>query len=98
MINLPYSAGCKGYCCSKNWRHIPRIPPLNLQKKTVATEINNAKDYNQLLAEAIERKDSALFKKLIQSEAEIVLKGPNGGNIFHLMNDSISNEELITTT
>ena len=66
------------------------------EKKTVPTEINNAKDYNHLIAESIERKDTTLFKKLVQSEAEIVLKGPEGGNIFHLMNDFISNDELIT--
>lgn len=65
-------------------------------KNAFPTEIINVKEYNQLLAEAIERKDSALFNKLIQYETEIVLKGPDGGNIFHLMNDSISNDELIT--
>ena len=65
-------------------------------KKTGPNEFINDKDYNHLLTESIERKDAALFKKLIQNEAEIILKGPDGGNIFHLLNDTISNDELIS--
>jgi len=60
------------------------------------TPLKVATDYNKLLADAIEKKDAALFRKSIQNGAGSEIKGSNGGNIFHLMNDTISNEELIS--
>ncbi len=76
--------------------NIVKNTPNESAKKTVPTEILNVKEHNRLLAESIERKDTVLFKTLLRDEAEIVLQGPDGGNIFHLMNDTISNDELIS--
>jgi ankyrin repeat protein len=67
-----------------------------LSKEPVTKEIINATDYNKLLAYAIEKKDIALFIESIQNGAGIGIKGVDGGNIFHLMNDTISSEELIS--
>jgi ankyrin repeat protein len=67
-----------------------------LSKEPVTKEIITATDYNKLLADAIEKKDAALFRKSIQNGAGSEIKGSNGGNIFHLMNDTISNEEMIS--
>ena len=51
---------------------------------------------NKLLAEAIEKKDEALFKESVLNGAGSSIKGPNGGNIYHMMNDNLANEELIS--
>jgi hypothetical protein len=75
---------------------IVKNSPNESAKKTVPTEILNVKEHNRLLAESIERKDTVLFKTLLRDEAEIILQGPDGGNIFHLMNDTISNDKVIS--
>ncbi len=56
-----------------------------------------ATDYDKLLAEAIEKKDAELFRKSMQNGANCEIKGPNGGNIFHILDETIANEELIST-
>jgi ankyrin repeat protein len=53
-------------------------------------------DYNKLLAEAIDKKDEALFRESVLNGAGISIKGMNGGNIYHMMNDNLANEELIS--
>ncbi len=53
-------------------------------------------DYNKLLAEAIERKDAALFRNSIQNGASFEIKGTNGGNIFHIIDGTLGNEEMIS--
>lgn len=67
-----------------------------LSKEPVTKEIFTTTDFNKLLADAIEKKDAALFRKSIQNGAGSGIKGPNGGNVFHLMNDTVSNDELIS--
>ena len=67
-----------------------------LSDEPVTSQIINATDYNKLLADAIEEKDAALFRKSIQKGAGIGIVGTDGGNIFHLLNDAISNDELIS--
>jgi hypothetical protein len=56
----------------------------------------NAPDYNKLLAEAIEKKDIALFTKSVQNGAGSEIIGADGGNIFHLIDNTIADEETIT--
>lgn len=53
-------------------------------------------DYNKLLAEAITKKDSLLFRKSIQNGAGGEIKGTEGGNIFHIIDETIANENLIS--
>jgi ankyrin repeat protein len=67
-----------------------------LSKEPLSSQIVNATDYNKLLADAIEEKDAALFRKSIQKGAGIGVVGTDGGNIFHLLNDAVSNDELIS--
>jgi len=80
---------------AQNTESILKITINGLAKETDPAKILNVKEHNLLLAESINRNDETLFNKLIRDETEIVLKGPDGGNIFHLMNDSISNDEVI---
>lgn len=65
-------------------------------KAPVNSEIFNATDYNKQITDAIERKDAALFIKLLQSGSGIGISGTDGGNIFHLLNDEVSSDELIS--
>jgi len=53
-------------------------------------------DFNKLLEEAIEKKDAVLFRKSIQNGAGSEIRGADGGNIFHLIDNSIADEETIT--
>ena len=53
-------------------------------------------DYNKLLTEAIEKKNEALFRESVLNGAGNSIKGLNGGNIYHMMNDNLANEELIS--
>jgi hypothetical protein len=66
-------------------------------KEPVAVEMHIATDYNKLLAEAIEKKDAELFRKSIQNGANCEIKGVNGGNIFHILDETIATEDLIST-
>lgn len=71
---------------------IPSVP-LNTP---VTVEKTNPPDYNNLLTEAIEKKDEALFREAVLNGAGNNVKGLNGGNIFQMMNDNLANEELIS--
>ena len=64
--------------------------------KPVASETEIKPDYDKLLAQAIEEKNQALFKESILNGAGINIIGINGGNILHLMNDNLGNEELLS--
>jgi ankyrin repeat protein len=66
-------------------------------KEPVAVEKRITPDYDKLLAEAIEKKDAELFRKSIQNGANCEIKGINGGNIFHILDETIATEELIST-
>ena len=67
--------------------------PSNSQ---AAVEKTIKPDYDKLIAEAIEKKDEVLFKESILNGAGSSIKGLNGGNIYHMMNDNLANEELIS--
>jgi hypothetical protein len=56
----------------------------------------NAPDYKQLLAEAIEKKDAALFRKSVQNGAGSEITGADGGNVFHLIDDKLADEEIVS--
>ncbi len=60
-----------------------------------ATEMDIPPDYDQLLAEAVEKMDTVLLRESVQNGAGITLKGKNGGNIFHLLNETTP-EDLIS--
>ena len=68
----------------------------NQTNKPIAVEKSIKTDYDKLLAEAIEKKDATLFNESIRNGAGTNIKRENGGNIFHIMNDSIASEELIS--
>lgn len=53
-------------------------------------------DYNKLLAEAIESKDAVLFRNSIENGASFDIKGTDGGNIFHIIDGTLANEEMIS--
>jgi ankyrin repeat protein len=69
--------------------------PSELSKEVLETSKNAEPDYNKLLASAIERKDANSFRKLVQNGAGGEIKGVHGGNIFHLIDETIADEELI---
>lgn len=48
---------------------------------------NKLPDYDRLLTEAIERRDTLSINEYIQNGAGTNLKGKYGGNIFHLLNE-----------
>jgi len=77
---------------------VPQVESLAAQssEKEVIVERSTAPKYEMLLAEAIEKRDTALFRESIQNGAGIILKGKNGGNIFHLMNETFAGENLIS--
>jgi hypothetical protein len=68
----------------------------NPSKKPVTDEKIITPDYDKLLAEAIERKDSILFRESIQNGAKCEIKGIDGGNIFHIIDKTMANERLIS--
>lgn len=51
--------------------------------------------YNELLAEAIEKKDTALLIKAVKNGAGKEIRVPNGGNIFHILDNSLASQGLI---
>lgn len=54
-------------------------------------------DYEKLLLEAIQKRDTGLFRISIQNGAGLNLKGNSGGNIFHVMNGLSADGNLIST-
>ena len=52
-------------------------------------------DYDMLLAEAIEKKDTALFRRSVQNGAGNGIKGEDGGNIFHLLDNTFADQEIV---
>jgi ankyrin repeat protein len=76
---------------------VPQTATLTAEssEKTVIVEKNTAPEYDMLLAESIEKKDTALFNESIRNGAGTTLEGKNGGNIFHLMNGTFASENLI---
>jgi hypothetical protein len=64
--------------------------------ESIASENSNAPDYTKLLATAIETRDAELIRKSIQNGAGIEIKGAEGGNIFHIIDDTLGNEDLIS--
>lgn len=64
-------------------------------KKSVSVEKSIPSDIEILLAEAIEKKDTIKFTELVLNSTGTNIKGKNGGNIFHLINDDFSSENLI---
>lgn len=65
-------------------------------EKTAIVEMTIVTDYNKLLAEAIEKKDAVLLRNSILNGAICNIKNINGGNIFHIMDETIASEELIS--
>lgn len=57
---------------------------------------DNLLDYEELLKDAIRGKDSALLYRSVQHGAGKTLRDENGGNLFHLLNDSIASERTIS--
>jgi len=70
---------------------IPTEPYESIEVAEKSPEL----DFDNLLTRAIESKDSALFSRSIKNGANASLTGENGGNIFHLLDDTIASEELI---
>lgn len=70
--------------------------PSVLSNVPVAVEKAIKPDYDKLIWEAIEKKNEALFRESVLNGAGSNLKGPNGGNIYHMMNDNLANEDLIS--
>jgi ankyrin repeat protein len=64
--------------------------------KNAVVENTIVTDYDELLAEAIERKDAVLFRNSILNGASCNIKNINGGNIFHIIDGTIASEELIS--
>ena len=56
----------------------------------------NTPDYNKLLAEAIEKNDAALFRKSVLNGAGSEIIGADGGNVFHLIDNNLADEEIIS--
>jgi ankyrin repeat protein len=69
--------------------------PSELSVKASETGKISEPDYNKLFANAIEGKDTTSFRRLVQNGAGSEMKGVNVGNIFHLINETIADEELI---
>lgn len=65
-------------------------------EKTAGVERDIEPDYNKLLAEAIEKKDPVLFRNSIQNGADWDIKNIDGGNILHIIDGTLANEELIS--
>jgi ankyrin repeat protein len=66
-------------------------------KEPVVVEKSITPNYDKLLAEAIEKKDSALFRKSIQNGAGgSDIKDTDGGNIFHIIDETVANEDMIS--
>lgn len=66
----------------------------------ITTEINSPEDVwntgsGNPLSEAMEKNDVELFKKSITEGSVSGLRGGEGGNIFHLLNDLYSDEEVL---
>jgi len=61
-----------------------------------AVESINSPDYNKMLAESIEKKNVVLFRKSIQNGAGSGVKGADGGNIFHLIDNTLADEQTIS--
>lgn len=88
------------------YKDSPLIPVANQQKSGIGKENSGTRipsnaesikeDYPKLLMEAIERKDSNLVRNSVLNGAGNEIKGTNGGNIFHLMNGTVANENLIS--
>jgi ankyrin repeat protein len=70
-------------------------PPTSVNTPVTVEKVE-ALDYNKLLNEAIERKDGDLLREAVLNGAGINIKGLNGGNIYHLMNDNLASEDLIS--
>ncbi|MFZ2339237.1 MAG: ankyrin repeat domain-containing protein [Bacteroidales bacterium] len=63
---------------------------------TPATEDTLRKsDFETMLAEAIEKNDKALLLESIQNGAGLDFKGQHGGNLFHIFNDKLADEQLM---
>ena len=65
-------------------------------KPLVEPESVKEPDYNILLVEAIEKKDTAMFRKSVQNGAGSELEGADGGNIFHIIDNTFIDEELVS--
>lgn len=62
---------------------------------TAAGESTLGSDPEAMLAEALEKKDKALLMKSLQGGAGLNFKGEYGGNIYHLLNDSLVDNQLM---
>lgn len=62
----------------------------------LADKRGTGRDYNKLLVEAIENNNAELFRTAVQNGAGREIIGEDGGNIFHLMNDSVADDEVIS--
>jgi len=67
-----------------------------LPAKPVVVDKNLTKDYNLLLLESIRQKNAGLLRESIANGAGLNLKGQYGGNIFHMLDDHIASEDLIS--
>jgi ankyrin repeat protein len=56
---------------------------------------NTNPDYEKLVSEAIEKKDSALINKAVQNGAGKTIKGIYGGNLFHILDHTLASEDFI---
>lgn len=52
-------------------------------------------DPETMLAEAIEKNDKALLLESIQKGAGLDVRGQHGGNLFHVLNDKLVDEQLM---
>jgi hypothetical protein len=59
-------------------------------------EVVKEPDYDMLLGEAIEKKDTVLFRKSVQNGAGDGIKGADGGNIFHLIDNTFADQENVS--
>lgn len=55
-----------------------------------------ARDYNNLLKNALEEKNLVLIMESLENGADLNLRGPNGGNIFHLLDETTFSDDLIS--
>jgi len=63
----------------------------------VINKTGTGEDINELITEAIEKKDSALFRKALQNGAGKEIKSADGGNIFHMLSNFLANRELVAS-
>lgn len=67
-----------------------------LHEKSAVADKGLTKDYNMTLMESIRQKDAGMVKESIRNGAGLGIRGINGGNIFHMLDESTADENLIS--